>query len=461
MQGNPTVNVDAVGQRYTRSSGSYITDGFVAGMLATFGGFTKPENNGANIITNVAATTLTVSDNSLINEGQQASTTCVVRNSYARSAGSYIADGFIVGMLATFGGFIKSANNGAKIITTVTDTVLYASDGGLVNEGPIGNTTCVAPSSQAAALISLDQAIVSRIRDCAFTGARVGVRGQTVSYSNAILIEGCVFFGLIDASVYQPGQVWYLAGNTFEPLANLPPNPADRQMNAVLQTLDYYGYGVTFIGNWVGDGAGGFGSWVTLKGLGICIQGNFISGNDPDSVIKIGGSEGIIITGNRISGSIEFVRDVNMLGNFEALVAGNSHHSCTPIRGEDAGFVAGLCSVAVTSVENKLTLPVHYGQEFADRSKMSSFITGTFSWTPGPIDPGKFVEGPPNLTNNLNGARVGDAIHCGILPALPAGVIATAVMVKDNAVRVTIQNLSASPVMLGPDPSTVRVVAMK
>ena len=47
---------------YTRSAGSWITDGFQVGMTATFAGFTNAANNGSHVISAVSATVLTTLD---------------------------------------------------------------------------------------------------------------------------------------------------------------------------------------------------------------------------------------------------------------------------------------------------------------------------------------------------------------------------------------------------------------
>jgi hypothetical protein len=56
-----TITVDATGKTFTRSSGSWITDGFLAGDSITFAGCSAGGNNGAKIASNVAALILTCS----------------------------------------------------------------------------------------------------------------------------------------------------------------------------------------------------------------------------------------------------------------------------------------------------------------------------------------------------------------------------------------------------------------
>lgn len=56
-----TITVDATGKTFTRSSGSWIVDGFLAGDTATFAGFADAGNNGAFVASTVAALVLTCS----------------------------------------------------------------------------------------------------------------------------------------------------------------------------------------------------------------------------------------------------------------------------------------------------------------------------------------------------------------------------------------------------------------
>jgi hypothetical protein len=67
--GAQTISVVAASSTYTRSAGSYITDGFTPGQKVTFSGFTNAGNNATKIIQSVTATVITVTNNSgLVNE---------------------------------------------------------------------------------------------------------------------------------------------------------------------------------------------------------------------------------------------------------------------------------------------------------------------------------------------------------------------------------------------------------
>lgn len=61
---------------------------------------------------------------------------------YTRSAGSFLVDGFQVGDEVTWAGFSNSANNGPQVITTLAGTVMTCSGSTLVNESTVANTTC-------------------------------------------------------------------------------------------------------------------------------------------------------------------------------------------------------------------------------------------------------------------------------------------------------------------------------
>jgi hypothetical protein len=56
-----TITVDATGKTYTRSSGSWVDDGFVSGDSVVFAGLSSAGNNGAKVASTVAALVLTCS----------------------------------------------------------------------------------------------------------------------------------------------------------------------------------------------------------------------------------------------------------------------------------------------------------------------------------------------------------------------------------------------------------------
>lgn len=64
-----TIDVVAAAKTYTRGSGSFVTDGFLAGQTVTTSGFTNSGNNGTHVIATVTATVMTMtSATGLVNE---------------------------------------------------------------------------------------------------------------------------------------------------------------------------------------------------------------------------------------------------------------------------------------------------------------------------------------------------------------------------------------------------------
>lgn len=137
MTGNPNVTfaeVGATGDTITRSAGSFITDGFVAGMAIDVSGsgsnnFTKAK------ITTVSASTLTLDTQDLVAEGPVGNVTIVgshgltfaevgaTGDTITRSGGSWLADGFRAGDRITVED-TASNNFASALVTTVTATVL-------------------------------------------------------------------------------------------------------------------------------------------------------------------------------------------------------------------------------------------------------------------------------------------------------------------------------------------------
>ena len=122
--GNITVTV-AVARTYTRSAGSYITDGFAVGMVVTWSGFTNAVNNGKKVIESLTATVMTVTaSQTLIAETGDANERAVVAFGYTRSVGSFVTDGFLADQSIEVSGFTTSGNNGTRVITTVSATLI-------------------------------------------------------------------------------------------------------------------------------------------------------------------------------------------------------------------------------------------------------------------------------------------------------------------------------------------------
>jgi len=161
---NPVVDVAVNGtaKTYTRTSGSFIADGFRVGLKVKWTGFANGGNNqnGATI-TALTATVMTVTElgGTMVNEtaGASVSATGIIQTSalsgvvvnaagatYTRASGSFLDDGFRVGMSVTWASFSNAANNTGGTITALTDTVMTCGAASLVDESPVGTVTCEA-----------------------------------------------------------------------------------------------------------------------------------------------------------------------------------------------------------------------------------------------------------------------------------------------------------------------------
>lgn len=148
--GSTSLSATATG--YARAAGSFLTNGFQVGDIVTATGFSA-RNNGRSVVTNVTATALTVTKaggtvaqsaatGRTITADQRLTVTktggtaleagstgpntflSATAGGYARSAGDFVAEGFVVGQTITASGFVIPANNGNSDITAVTATTL-------------------------------------------------------------------------------------------------------------------------------------------------------------------------------------------------------------------------------------------------------------------------------------------------------------------------------------------------
>lgn len=117
---------------------------------------------------NIAATT---------NAGGQTVTANFAALTFTRSAGSYITDGFLVGQTVTFAGFVNGGNNGARVIASVTATVItVVSNTGMVNETSAAN----AVTTTAAALPALDGTFALQLK---LTASATGLGVAALRYT--------------------------------------------------------------------------------------------------------------------------------------------------------------------------------------------------------------------------------------------------------------------------------------
>ena len=131
--------VGATGDTITRSSGSFITDGFAVGDMVTVTGSASNNITAAAKLTAVTATVLTLDTDDLVAEGPTGAASIVSHPSLTfsnsaetitRNRGSWLADGFRVGQSVTIAG-ANALNNGTKTITGLTATVMTFGAGAL------------------------------------------------------------------------------------------------------------------------------------------------------------------------------------------------------------------------------------------------------------------------------------------------------------------------------------------
>lgn len=135
MTGNPSLSfleVGGTGDTITRSSGSWIADGFVVGDVVTVSG--SASNNVTGPIASLSATVLTFGTTDLANEGPVGGVTVTgstpltfaevggTGDTITRGGGSWLADGFAVGDVVTITG--TALNNVSGPIASLTATVL-------------------------------------------------------------------------------------------------------------------------------------------------------------------------------------------------------------------------------------------------------------------------------------------------------------------------------------------------
>jgi len=176
MTGSATITfaeVGATGDTITRSTGSFVTDGFVAGMAVDVSGSASNNFTQAKI-TAVAALVLTLDTQDLVVEGPTSSV--VITGSHGltfaevgatgdtitRSGGSWLDDGFAVGDLIRVTGSASNNITAVAGIATLTATVLTLGTDDLAAEfaGSFG-VTVVKGETQAAYVALMDSGFAS------------------------------------------------------------------------------------------------------------------------------------------------------------------------------------------------------------------------------------------------------------------------------------------------------------
>lgn len=134
MSGAPNLTFDGTGHTITRSSGSWITDGFALNDVVTISG-TVSNNITTGVITVLTATVMTFGSG-LTTEGPVSGAAVVGSDAYifdnvghtvTRHAGSWLNDGFAIGDVVTFAG--TASNDGNDTITNLSATVMTFGSG--------------------------------------------------------------------------------------------------------------------------------------------------------------------------------------------------------------------------------------------------------------------------------------------------------------------------------------------
>lgn len=157
---NANLTYAATGHTITRAAGSWITDGYAIGDVVSSAGTVS--NNGTHgAATGVSATVLTFASG-LVNEtittatitGRTGLVFAASGNTATRNVGSWVGEGFAIGQSVLFAG--TTSNNGTKVLTGVSATVLtFAS--GIVNETlALGVATVIQVLTKAAWMAAQD-----------------------------------------------------------------------------------------------------------------------------------------------------------------------------------------------------------------------------------------------------------------------------------------------------------------
>lgn len=171
MTGTPTVTfaeVGVTGDTIARSAGSFISDGFVVGDLATVSG--SALNDGDYVIDALSATVITLDTEDLDAEviactitAQPALTFSNSGETITRNRGSWLTDGFRVGDSVTVAGTSGALNDFTATITVLTATVMTFGAGSVDADEVIGvnDVTISAGQTKAAWMAAQDAAFAS------------------------------------------------------------------------------------------------------------------------------------------------------------------------------------------------------------------------------------------------------------------------------------------------------------
>jgi hypothetical protein len=162
----PSNIITAVPGGYVRTAGDFTANGFAVGQQVTAAGFTTAANNGVSIINAVTPLTMSVTKTAppvleggttgSISMSVAAGTLGATGGTYVRSAGSFIADGFVVGHALNATGFAAAAgatpsNNGASTITAISPdglTMTVSKATGMANEAAAAGRTLITTAAR-------------------------------------------------------------------------------------------------------------------------------------------------------------------------------------------------------------------------------------------------------------------------------------------------------------------------
>ncbi len=150
MTGGPTLSFapDATnGDKITRSSGSWLTDGFKANDYIYVAGTTNMLNDNAYQIASLTDTVLTLTDKAVLIAETNVSDVTVSTgspNEIRRSSGNWLSDGFEPGQVITVSGAANSTNNGSfEILAISADGLTMQLSFGTVNVNETAPATIV------------------------------------------------------------------------------------------------------------------------------------------------------------------------------------------------------------------------------------------------------------------------------------------------------------------------------
>jgi hypothetical protein len=214
---------------FERTTGSFVTDGFVANSWVTVSGFADPTNNGRFFIRGVTPTALlTGPTTGLATLGAAvvtSGTPAVTTRSYTRTTGSFVTDGFTVGMTVTASGF-SGTNNGVATVAAVSALSLTVTKTpALVDDAPAAGRI-ISQNTRNAEVAAAERTITA---DAQLTVAKTPANAQATVGTRTII--GDLYFRAFAARAATPTVRDSLVAQWFAP----PGDPANPGLN--LQAL--------------------------------------------------------------------------------------------------------------------------------------------------------------------------------------------------------------------------------